>query len=264
VVAGPPGEDDDEPFEWFSSHPYEHHISSTNLAPILFQLEPGPNQFAGVKVPRLADLAGNVVVTDEGRELRFFSFLPRYIPYDISGVLLEFWFRLDPRLEPSDILDRMAISTKAKRKPKSNALNNRRARLRALINARSWFPGRKNPCENEVELLENLSMAQILYNTSMIVSGGTLRVPRLQDNKIVDYIDSTLPLSHFLLSGPINAPSHRMLHTAGLRRRLQALALLKGHGNESDNWTRLGFADLPGWWHDRNSKTNAQREEEGH
>ena len=63
------------------------------------------------------------MVTNAGKELRFFSDLPRYIPHDVPSYLIKYWFRRDARLEPNDILDRME---EGKGKPSSNALSKRR------------------------------------------------------------------------------------------------------------------------------------------
>ena len=91
-------------------HEYADLITHDNLPLSLFLLERGPQAepYINVDVPDLHDPAGQPVRSSTSRRpLRYFSFLPPYIPHEIKGLVLEFWFRLDSRLEPADVLDRM-------------------------------------------------------------------------------------------------------------------------------------------------------------
>ena len=94
-------------------------------------------------------------------------------------------------------------------------------------------------------------------------SEDALWLTRLVNNEIVDYVDSDLPFDCFIQPGPLNVPSQRMLATTAFRRPLQSPALAMGHDNSSNDWLKVGVEDLPGQFYDRNSKTDAEREEVG-
>ena len=241
--------------EWESDHTFKDSATRDNLHPLLFQLSPSEQPHENTAVPMMTDRAtGEVVKSPEGRPLRFFSFLPRHVPWRPDGLLIETWFRLDHRLEPNDIIDRMASGAK---RLKSNALQQKRLRARAEIRTYSWQTGRSHPTKCEVDRLSDLTREQILLNTCMKVdlSNNVLLKPMLGDKTKADrYIDSGLPLDHFL-DNNVATPPKRLRVTIELRRRLQRLAHRQGYGNEPSNYLKLGEIDRPAWWEDRNSES---------
>ncbi len=83
----------------------------------------------------------------------------------------------------------------------------------------SWIPGGIYPCENEVDLMNSLTREQVAFNTTMLVDipKGRLLQPQLKCSVITGYIESNLPLDHFLRRGPPIVPTHRMNQAIGLR-----------------------------------------------
>ncbi|EXJ79687.1 hypothetical protein A1O3_07968 [Capronia epimyces CBS 606.96] len=233
-----------------SGHPF-HMLSDENLHPVLFRLEPGPEALAGVPVPLLVDQqTGLIEHGNGGRPLRFFSHLPRWVAADVSGMLMEFWIRLDQRVEMSDILDRINSQGKVAR---SNTLNMRRIRFREIINVPAISPGRQLPTVNEVELIGKLTREQVILNTAMVVDlpGNRLLQPRLVNGKtILGYVDSGLAVDHYIADFglPIPVPSGRTIVTLELRKRLQTLAQRRGLGNAATDYTKLSRDLLPSWW----------------
>ncbi|KAK5096578.1 hypothetical protein LTS08_007451 [Lithohypha guttulata] len=255
-----------------SAHLYEPFFCGVDLPPLMFRLEPHHDNFRDENgndhpVPDLYDQeTRRPVKNGRGAHLRYFSFLPRYIAYGVNGSLLDFWFKLDPRLEMNDILMRMEpsvhfvpgkIATKGKVR---NALRMRRDRnFRDRIGLARWGDSRLYPGEGDVKALDKLDSLQICLNTTMIVDmpGRRLLKPSFLDKAcrhFRGYIDSGLPLHYFLQDAPDSAvPSRKMLATLELRARMQHLAVLKGVGGTlEDNWIYLNkIEDWPPWWNDK-------------
>ena len=249
------------PDRFVVDHPYKSYLAWDNPPVNLFQLEPDHDDpLKRVPVPSLCDENGDPCISPryKDKELRYFSFLPFRIPHNIDSLTLEFWCRLDIRLEPSDILERM-IETVKFRAVKSNALSMRRQRLRKAANARARHGGRVTPTSVELEGLHFISSKQLLLNTSMVVHHNTLWIPRLKEEGmsvgsiIIDYIDSGLPVSYFLENMP-HIPSPRISMAICLRKRLQQIAIHRGFGSESINWLQLGKEDQPTSWNDRGER----------
>ena len=254
------------PERFVVDHPYKSYLAWDNPPVNLFVLEPDyRDPLKRTPVPLLCDENGNTCRSprDPKKELRYFSFLPFRIPHNVDSLTLEFWFRLDPRLEPNDILDRM-MDGGLKGVVKSNALSMRRQRLRKAINARAYSGGRVIPTSVELEGLQFLTSKQLLLNTSMLVHHNTLWIPRLKEPRLkeevmsdgsifIDYIDSRLPLSHFL-GNMDQIPSPRISMAICLRKRLQQVAIHRGFGSESMNWLQLGNEDQPTSWNDRGER----------
>lgn len=236
-----------------SPHHYQA-LSDQNLHPLLFQIEPHPDLFAHVHVPLVIDQHTQQPVfgRDPNRQLRFFSFLPHWINVNVRGELLELWFRLDSRLQLSDITDRINVPATQKI-PNAGAFNMRRNRFRALINVPVYSQSRNRPLKADVELLGQMSREQVLLNTSMLVdvNNGMLLKPVVRTGQVASFVDSGLPLDYFItafLPQPISIPSDRQLVAILLRRRLQFLASYHGLGNLATNFLQLADADLPSWW----------------
>lgn len=232
------------------AHPYQA-LSEQNLHPLLFQIEPYPQTEA--PVPKLVDSQTNQPVfgRDATRQLRFFSFLPRWIDVNVNGELMESWFRLDTRLQLSDITDRVNVPA-AQKIPNPNAFNMRRNRFRTLIFVPPFIPGRNRPSRGDVELIGSLAKEQILLNTAMMVDLRNERLlkPIIRSGQLTGYVDANLSIDHYIsgFPGPVLVPSNRQFVTSSLRRRLQHLAFLKGLGNLATNYLQLVDADLPTWW----------------
>lgn len=244
IPAAPPGGAS-------SAHAY-HALSGQNLHPLLFQIEPYPDIVYGT-VPLVIDAQTNLPVfgRNPNRQLRFFAFLPRWINVNIHGELMEVWFRLDPRLQLSDICDRINVPT-TQQIPNPNSFNMRRNRFRDLIGVPPFLPGRNKPLKGDVELIGLMAKEQILLNTTMMVDlyAERLLKPIIRSGRITSYVDTGLPVDYFITGfpQPIDIPSDRQLVTLQLRRRLQNLASLQGLGNLTTNYLQLVDADLPSWW----------------
>ncbi|KAJ9612412.1 hypothetical protein H2200_004009 [Cladophialophora chaetospira] len=239
-----------------TAHPYEV-ATHKSLHPILFQMEPVPNQLAGGPVPKLLDEATDQpVLGNDGTELRYFSHLPRWVDHDVSGMLMELWLRLDPRLEMRDIMNRINLHP-MKRARSSGSFSMRRNRFREAIEVPPYNSGRQHPEAFEVDVISNRSREQMLLNTCMIVDWPNKRMlkPVMSDDRtIIGYIDSRLPLDYFLrgfpnLPDPIPIPSDRQQIVLALRHRLQTLAMTQNLGTHSDNYKRLPANLTPSWWH---------------
>lgn len=234
-----------------SAHPFEM-LSEDNLHPILLRLEPSSSPLQGTPVPLLVDQATGLIEHGNGaRPLRFFSHIPRWVAANVSGMLMELWIRLDPRVEMSDILDR--VNGTQGKTPRPNTMNMRRIRFREIINVPASNPGRQMPTANEVMMIGNLTREQILLNTAMFVdlAGNRLLQPRIVSNKtILGYVDSGLAIDHYIadFSVPIPIPSSRTIVTLELRKRLQTLAQRRGLGNATTDYNKLSRDLLPSWW----------------
>ena len=227
-------------------------LSEQNLHPLLFQIEPYPE--IGTPVPALVDIQTNQPVfgRSSSRQLRFFSFLPRWVDVNVTGELMELWFRLDPRLQLTDITDRVNVPADQKI-PNPNAFNMRRNRFRTLISVPVSAQGiASRPTRGAVEAIGIMTREQILLNTVMMIDfpNGRLLKPIIRFDKITGYVDSGLPMDHYIsgFPGVIPVPSHRHSVVLSLRRRLQELACLKGLGNLATNYLQLADVDLPSWW----------------
>ncbi|KAE8150406.1 hypothetical protein BDV25DRAFT_112577 [Aspergillus avenaceus] len=193
-------------------HPYHSEYSEQNLPPLLFRMEP-PVEPKLPELPYLLD-KGEFVLDMEGREMRDFPFLPRYISCNPSGWLLEYWLRTDPRLTYKDIRGRMTAP--AIMRPAENALNMRRERearrsLRlSCWNYRRGATGRL--AKIDLERVENWSYDQIRFNTTMDITYTKSGQPyQLKDKALSgDRTARTYPLDFFLDQGAIKTPSDRV------------------------------------------------------
>ena len=237
-----------------SGHPFSM-LSGANLHPILFQLEPNSTNLTEIPVPVLENPATNEIeVGNNNKQLRYFSHLPRWVAFNVSGAMMELWLRLDPRTEMSDILDRINHRSTG-RVPQPNAYNMRRMRFRDLINLPVFNTGRQHPTNAEVDLLAVLRREQLLLNTAMIVDlqNNRLLMPILENGSVRDYINSQLPLDYFLqcFADPVEAhiPSNRQIILIELRKRMQRLAILRNLGTDPQDYHELPTDLTPAWWH---------------
>jgi hypothetical protein len=252
-----------------SQHPYQT-VSEANLHPVLFQMEPYPDQFPA-HVPLLVNQqTGQVEYGNRGVQhpLRYFHHLPRWIDPNVSGMLIETWLRLDPRAEMNDIVDRMNIGP-GDNLPKMTTLAMRRLRFRETLGIPIFCSGRTQAAQAEIDYISTRSPEQFLLNTCMIVdlATGRLLKPVLDhDNTTVGYVDSELPLDYFLRgfnTMPIPIPSDRQIVMLELRKRLQTLALRLGYGNAPDNYHHLPQDCHPVWWHKRQDGNRVIHEIDG-
>ena len=226
-------------------------------------LTPGENPFEGVKhVPLLADREGNIVRSAKGHALRFFSFLPRHISTKVEAVLLEFWFRIDSRLEMSDVADRMATQVSR------NTLNQQRNRYRKALNVMNWWPGQHHITQAEAEVLNAMQPMQISLNTTMPIwvtrdGAGQIRrkllKPQLYDEgpNIAGYMPVALDLEFLVRAvAPQTVPGQRLRQCMEMRKELQRLAIKGGLGRGRDSWLRIPKELLPPWWKTQKGKGN--------
>ncbi|KAJ9663555.1 hypothetical protein H2198_000821 [Neophaeococcomyces mojaviensis] len=237
-----------------SAHIYQR-FDTDDLPALLFRIEPVTDRVVNFVPPMLVDAAtGQQVTNSRGDQLRFFSFLPRYISTQVSGALLEYWTRLDYNLEYNDI--RMRIEPGAGVPvPTNNTLNMRRERFRERTGQNCWQVSRARPARTEIEFLNNLTSLQVCLNTTMKVDLQNNRFlkPVYNDpgcTNIVGYVDAGVPLDFFLQDSAVPVPSRRMLACIYLRQRLQDLAVALGVGLNMGpvNWQSLANRDLPWWW----------------
>lgn len=236
-----------------SPHTYQA-VTEQNLHPLLFQIEPHPEDYADIRVPLVIDhyTQQPVYGRDPNRQLRFFSFLPRWIDVNTRGEVLELWFRLDSRLLLTDIMDRLNVPAN-QQIPKVGAFAMRRNRFRALIKVPAWNTSKTRPLKADVELIGLMTREQILLNTGMIVDlqNGIFLKPVIRSGQIASYVDSLLPMNHFIapfLPQPVEIPTERQYVAVLLRQRLQWLAWYRGLGSLTTNFAGLADADLPSWW----------------
>lgn len=261
-----------------SSHMYDREFSSSDLPNIMFRLEPYRDNFTmltqnghdvkEIPVPMLCYPNGAQVVTRRGAKLRYFKFLPRYISNKIDGALLDFWSRLDPRLEMNDIVMRMESEPGGwrglpnQKNPKRNKLRMRRDRtFKVVVKLGHWGDSRLFPSRAQATLVDDLDPYQICLNTTMVVDleNGRLLKPVYDDihcERLRCYRDSGLPMDYFLRNVEDSAiPSLRMLATISLRERLQQLAIAMGLGTEVRAYRYLQTRDEPPWWNDKEKDT---------
>jgi len=246
--------------EHFSPHTYSM-FTERDLPLELFRIEPPRDRFKvgndDIPVPMLYDSSTNTqVVTNRGASLRYFSFLPRYIAQNVSGALLEYWFRLDYRLEMNDIL--MRIETPPNGRVTANTLNMRRNRFRAAINVNSWMDCRTFPPQHDLDVVRRYTEYQICLNTCLEVDlpGNMFLKPSFNDvlctpASRMGYIDAGCASDAFLSRRVTNIPTRRMIGIMSLLQKTQDLAIFLGHGNGWDNYSRLAANDAPPWWNDR-------------
>lgn len=71
-----------------SDHPMSREWSSENLPEILFFLNPPESKYATQSVQYLRDeVTGEIVLSEEGHQVRDFEILPRYISVEVEGSL---------------------------------------------------------------------------------------------------------------------------------------------------------------------------------
>lgn len=276
-TANPPPAADQ--YNHTSPHTYSQ-FTPTDLPPILFRLEHKQDTFIDpttgedIPVPALCDAATRrQIVTSRGDRLRYFSFLPRFIATDVPGAQLEFWFRLDYRLEMNDIRMRMERNP-AGALPRNNTLNMRRVRFRNNIGADTWASSRSWPVQAEVYLLDNLTGMNICLNTTMKVDVANNRFLKptfhADDTNCrgppIGYFDTGLPMNYFLANKCSAIPSRRMFARICLKIRLQRLkmAITPGPaGRTPEAYHNLGRDDDPPWWHDNHRNAAARADQNG-
>ena len=233
-------------------------FTTADLPPLMFRIEtsadPLQSGTVAIEVPILIDLSTNApVIGPRGKALRYFSFLPRWISRLVSSALLEFWFRIDYRLEMNDIVDRIEPGVNGL--PNLNAVSMRRQRLRHNLKLLAWSNNRTWPTKGMVVDVGRYTSIQICLNTTMDVDATNNRFlqPAFSDeacsaNGIRGYVPAIVPTNHFLTNeiGPI--PSRRMLAAIILRRRCQTLAMTLGIANTRDCYLLLSDEDAPTWW----------------
>ncbi|KAK2875608.1 hypothetical protein FQN49_001568 [Arthroderma sp. PD_2] len=148
-------------------HPYHSAYSLANLPPLLFRLD-APTEPPMPPVIQYLTKDGAVAYASEGNAIKDFQFLPRYISVRVSGWLLEYWMRTDPRLTYRDIKARM--TAKRNEIPSDNALNMRREReARLPLGLSCWTTRRGEITRTEVERADRWSQPQISLNTTMSI-----------------------------------------------------------------------------------------------
>lgn len=264
ILANPPLVQDQ--YMHMSWHTY-HMFDASDLPALLFRIEPIRCPYRDVTVPVLLDAGtGLPVVNHAGKQLQYFSFLPRYIANDVSGALLEFWFRLDSRLEMNDVRDRM-LPDSTNSVPKLNALSMKRTRWRDNCSMLAWRDCRTWPVRGDLIRVGRLSMPQVCFNTTMIVDWANQQFlkPVYDDiacrpSNIIGYVDAGLSLDFFAQGVVTTIPTRRMYAILTLRWRLQELAVAAGRGNNANDYLTLDNADEPIWWNDRMSGGNQNDE----
>lgn len=187
-----------------------------------------------------------IALDHEGKPIRDFPFLPRYITCSPVGWLLEYWMRSDNRLAYRDIRARMACPVRLK--PAENALNMRRERdARRPLHLSCWTnrrgtPGRINKID--IERVELWSIDQVRFNTTMNIvyadSGGGAPLC-LADRALASHNPTNYPLDFFLTQGRGETPSGRVGAAQNVFFRLSERANELGLGS---------WKELPEEWPD--------------
>ncbi|KAF7165344.1 hypothetical protein CNMCM5623_009549 [Aspergillus felis] len=225
-----------------------HHAaySENNLPPLLFRLEaPEPND-----LPPLRNLVenGQVVKGHDGRPLRAFPFLPRYISVRPAAWLLEYWMRTDPRLTYRDIKARMVVP--AAQRPRENSLNMRRERqCRTPLALSCWTSHCRTVGKVEVERVARWSLDQIRYNTTMEIeyrkgAGDQRTAVRLRSRTLAGGAAAYYPLDLFLDGEELHVPSQRIREALSLFWQLSERASRLRLGS----WRLLPAEELPDAW----------------
>ncbi|RLL99978.1 hypothetical protein CFD26_107708 [Aspergillus turcosus] len=235
----------------------DHHAaySENNLPPLLFRLE-AP---AFDNLPPLRNLVenGQVVKDSDGRPIRDFPFLPRYISTRPAAWLLEFWMRTDPRLTYRDVKSRMVVP--AAQRPRENSLNMRRERqCRNPLALSCWTSARSTVGRVEVERVARWSLDQIRYNTTMEIEYDDQRTAvRLRSKTLAGGVPGYYPLDLFLDGREAHVPGQRVCEALSFFWQLSERA----SGLRLGSWKLLPAEELPEAWRRRTQCGN--RGEEG-
>jgi hypothetical protein len=244
---------DDAPPDPYHTCVNTHHAaySENNLPPLLFRLEAPIFD----DLPPLRNLVenGQVVKDRDGRPLRAFPFLPRYISIRPAAWLLEYWMRTDPRLTYRDIKARMVVP--AAQRPRENSLNMRRGRqCRTPLALSCWTSHRRTVGKVKVERVARWSLDQIRYNETMEIEyrrspgpgPGDQRTTavRLRSRTLAGGVPAYYPLDLFLDGGEVHVPSQRIREALSLFWQLSERASLL----QLRSWRLLPAEELPEAW----------------
>ncbi|RHZ44410.1 uncharacterized protein CDV56_102668 [Aspergillus thermomutatus] len=233
---------------------YHAAYSENNLPPLLFRMETP----AFDNLPPLRDLVENnrVVKDRDGRPIRDFPFLPRYISIRPAGWLLEYWMRTDQRLAYRDIKSRMAVPEA--QRPRENSLNMRREReCRNPLALSCWTSHRSTVGKVEVERVARWSLDQIKYNTTMEIEyrrgpDNRRTAVRLRSKTLAGGVPAYYPLDLFLDGGELHSPSQRVREALSLFWQLSERASRLQLGS----WKLLPADELPEAWRRRAQRGN--------
>jgi len=223
------------------------------LPPILFALE--QKQIGHLSEVEELIENGAKVLDWEGKPIRDFAFLPRYISIDVPGWLLEYWSRTDSRLTYKDIRARMTASI-LKERTSENTLNMRRERgARGPLTLSCWNRRRNPLTRMEVGRVEHRSVDEISYNTTMKVLYNSFGRPvglrkrgliRTENGLVYTTRNQpTYALNTFLKPGETSHTlGPRLRETFSLYNRLAA----KARELNCRSWQLLPADELPKQW----------------
>lgn len=251
--------DDAPPDKYHTCINSHHAVYSENNLPLLFRLEAPRFE----DLPPLSNLIENdqVVKDHDGRPIRAFPFLPRYISIRPAAWLLEYWMRTDPRLTYRDIKARMVVP--AAQRPRENTINMHRERqCRNPLALSCWTSHRHAVGKVEVERVARWSLDQIRYNTTMDIeygrdpgSGDQRTAVRLRSRTLAGGAPAYYPLDSFLDGGDVHVPSQRIGEALSLFWQLSERASRLRLGS----WRLLPDEELPEAW-----RRGTQRGNMGH
>ncbi|KAH1792040.1 hypothetical protein KXX36_004190 [Aspergillus fumigatus] len=225
-----------------------HAVYSENNLPLLFRLEAPRFE----DLPPLSNLIENdqVVKDHDGRPIRAFPFLPRYISIRPAAWLLEYWMRTDPRLTYRDIKARMVVP--AAQRPRENTINMHRERqCRNPLALSCWTSHRHAVGKVEVERVARWSLDQIRDPGS----GDQRTAVRLRSRTLAGGAPAYYPLDSFLDGGDVHVPSQRIGEALSLFWQLSERASRLRLGS----WRLLPDEELPEAW-----RRGTQRGNMGH
>lgn len=199
-------------------------------------LDPPPDWQIQAPVGDLTDSAGVGIIGKDGKVLRNYD-MPRYLSSNISAHRIEAYFRLHPKFSYDDIEARQPSWC-----PPLNRHSFSNVRLRKgrrPFNARCFVRACSYPPKVDVELVESLSMLQIMLNTGWIIT------PRgIHDLK---HPGRLYPLDQFLHGERWHTPSVEIAQAIAESHRLKALAITHG----KSHWRELPNQLLPREWFQR-------------
>ncbi|KAJ8183969.1 hypothetical protein LV157_005917 [Aspergillus fumigatus] len=218
--------DDAPPDKYHTCINSHHAVYSENNLPLLFRLEAPRFE----DLPPLSNLIENdqVVKAHDGRPIRAFPFLPRYISIRPAAWLLEYWMRTDPATSRRGW---SSLQPSARARTPSTCTENANAGIHWRCPA-----GR---------------VTATPYNTTMDIeygrdpgSGDQRTAVRLRSRTLAGGAPAYYPLDSFLDGGDVHVPSQRIGEALSLFWQLSERASRLRLGS----WRLLPDEELPEAW----------------
>ena len=230
-------------------HPREASWSARNLPDELFQLEPFDDwgeEDLPIFLDSTLDKDGNRLPNSQLREYRDFD-VPSQISIKPESWRLEYYTdRLDRRFGTKDLHIRMNAGILDK-KPKTNAINMSKTRLRNALNIPNWTRLQKVATCIECLIAEQISWSSVQHNTSLPVRPEGLIKPSLSGEHTGGPAPAPLPLNRFLRNDQLHRPSQHYRAKLRLIQDLRQAARENGY----PHWLLLPNKFKPREWQEK-------------